>query len=120
MRTASFFAVMGVTLLLWVSASAAQANSEQIVVPMRDGIDLAADLYLPSGDGPWPCVLSRTPYNKNGNRGAAERFVKEGFAFVAQDCRGRFESKGKYDPFKKDHHDGYDTVEWIAKQEWSN
>jgi predicted acyl esterase len=120
MRTASFSAVMGVTLLLCVSVSAAQANSEQIVVPMRDGIDLAADLYLPSGDGPWPCVLSRTPYNKNGNRGAAERFVKEGFAFVAQDCRGRFESKGEYDPFKKDHHDGYDTVEWIAKQEWSN
>ena len=109
-----------IALLVWPAVSVGQAKSEQSMVPMRDGVQLATDLYLPTGEGPWPCVLSRTPYNKNGSRGSAAQFVKEGFAFVAQDCRGRFNSNGKYDPFKTDHHDGYDTVEWIAKQKWCN
>jgi hypothetical protein len=120
MHKTSSIAAARVFLLLWVLETTGQAKAEQVMVPMRDGIELATDLYLPSGNGPWPCILSRTPYNKNGNRGPAERFIKKGFAFVAQDCRGRFKSKGHYDPFKTDHHDGYDTVEWIAKQKWSN
>ena len=93
---------------------------ETLMVPMRDGVELATDVYRPAGEGPWPCVLSRTPYGKNGTQGAAQRFVREGFAVVGQDCRGRFQSKGDYDPFRTDHHDGYDTVEWIAAQEWCN
>ncbi len=94
------------------------ATQETVMVPMRDGVNLATDVYLPDGDGPWPCVLSRTPYNKLGNMGTAKRFVKAGFAFVSQDCRGRFKSEGQYNPFQTDHHDGYDTVEWIAEQDW--
>ena len=114
MRQVNLLAVAGVVLLNSTFLSIAQAEPEKVVVPMRDGIELATDIYRPSADGPWPCVLSRSPYNKNGNRGTAQRFINEGFAFVAQDCRGRFESKGEYDPFKTDHHDGFDTVEWIA------
>lgn len=110
------------TVLLCVSTATAyaQTNADTSMVAMRDEIELATDVYLPAGDGPWPCVLSRTPYGKNGNRGTARRFVEAGFAFVSQDCRGRFKSAGKYDPFKLDHLDGYDTVEWIAKQTWAN
>ncbi len=103
-----------------LAGTAIADETETIMVPMRDGVALATDVYLPDGDGPWPCVLSRTPYNKNGNRGTAKRFVKEGFAFVSQDCRGRFKSEGDYSPFQTCHHDGYDTIEWIAEQDWSD
>jgi len=93
---------------------------ETQMLPMRDGAALATDVYLPEGDGPWPTILSRTPYNKRGVQSTAKRFVKAGFAVVAQDCRGRFKSAGDYSPFQTDHHDGYDTVEWIAVQDWSD
>ena len=109
----SFFVISAATF-------ADEKKPETVFVPMRDGTELATDIYLPEGEGPWPCILSRTPYNKNGIRGNARRFVEEGFACVAQDCRGRFKSKGDYDPFKTDHLDGYDAVEWIATQKWSN
>ncbi len=89
-------------------------------IKMRDGVELATDLYFPEGKGPWPCVLARTPYNKNGVRFVAYGFTSRGFVLAAQDCRGKFKSKGKYDPFKKDHQDGFDTIEWIANQKWSD
>ena len=120
MRTLNCRVILFLTFLRSASLGAAEVQSEQVMVPMRDDVLLATDVYVPTGDGPWPCVLSRTPYNKNGNRGVAQRYVDQGYAFVAQDCRGKFESKGKYDPFKMDHYDGYDTVEWIARQKWSN
>ncbi|MCA9026913.1 MAG: CocE/NonD family hydrolase [Planctomycetaceae bacterium] len=112
--------VIAVACCLLLSNTIVRAEPDEVMVPMRDEVELATDIYLPEGDGPWPCILSRTPYNKNGNRGAAEKFAEQGYAFVSQDCRGRFKSKGKYDPFKTDHHDGYDMVEWVAAQEWSN
>ncbi|MEM7235805.1 MAG: CocE/NonD family hydrolase, partial [Planctomycetota bacterium] len=87
---------------------------------MRDGVGLATDVYLPEGEGPWPCVLSRTPDNKRGLRGQAKRFNAAGYAFVGQDTRGKHASKGEYNPFKTDHVDGYDTVEWVAMQKWSD
>jgi len=93
-------------------------RAEERLVPMRDGVELATDIHLPQGDGPWPCVLSRTPYNKRGLAGQAKRLVAAGYAFVGQDCRGKFGSKGRYDPFKTDHTDGYDTVEWISARDW--
>ncbi len=109
------------TLVAITFVNVAAAKSQQmLMVPMRDGVALATDIYLPDGDGPFPCVLSRTPYNKLGNMGTAKKFVAAGFAFVSQDCRGRFKSEGEYDPFRSCHHDGYDTVEWIAEQDWSD
>lgn len=90
------------------------------MVPARDGIELATEVHLPEGAGPWPCVLARTPYNKQGLRSTARKFVERGFAFVGQDCRGKFASRGAYHPFRNDHHDGYDAVEWVAAQEWSS
>ncbi len=93
---------------------------ETSMVAMRDGIELSTDVYLPEGEPPWPTILARTPYNKLGNRSAAERFCQHGYVFVSQDCRGRFASQGDYDPFRTDHVDGYDTVEWVAAQPWSD
>jgi predicted acyl esterase len=91
-----------------------------VMVPMRDGVVLATNLYLPEGDGPWPAVLTRTPYNKNGADRSATIFTSRGYALVSQDVRGRNASGGENRPFETDIDDGYDTVEWIAAQEFSN
>src|SRR3989449_222144 len=90
------------------------------MAPMRDGVKLSTIIYLPEGKGPWPVVLVRTPYGKASQTRLNGAWTKHGFAFVAQDCRGTFQSEGKYRPFADDQRDGYDTVEWIAKQPWSN
>lgn len=98
--------------------SAARRTDE--MMPMRDGVKLATSIYLPEGEGPWPVVLVRTPYGKDTQAGGNSAWTKRGFALVTQDCRGRFKSEGQYRPFVDDPQDGYDTVEWIAKQKWSD
>ncbi|MDX2030259.1 MAG: CocE/NonD family hydrolase [Blastocatellia bacterium] len=97
----------------------AQAPATEMVA-MRDGVRLATDVFVPEGKGPWPVVLTRTPYNKLTMAGQAKMWTSNGYVLVAQDCRGRFKSEGKYMPFMDDHLDGYDTVEWAAAQPWSN
>ena len=87
---------------------------------MRDGVKLSTIIFLPQGNGPWPVVLVRTPYGKATQSRLNGEWTKRGFAFVVQDCRGTFQSEGKYRPFVDDQEDGYDTVEWIATQPWSN
>lgn len=95
------------------------------LIPMSDGIELATTVYRPKGDGPFPVVVARTPYNKDGLKGEARRFCRNGYAFVAQDLRGRFKSKGHHAViFHNDGwstpHDGHDTLAWIARQSWCN
>ncbi len=85
------------------------------------GDESLANLFdLPDGAGPWPVVLTRTPYNKNGADGNAATYNERGYALVSQDVRGRYESQGVDQPFENDMPDGYDTVEWIAAQPFSN
>ncbi|MFY9553216.1 MAG: CocE/NonD family hydrolase [Blastocatellia bacterium] len=90
------------------------------MVPMRDSVKLATSIFLPQGKGPWPVVLVRTPYGKDLQATGNSLWTNREFALVVQDCRGRFKSEGEYRPFMTDHLDGYDTIEWIAKQAWSN
>jgi putative CocE/NonD family hydrolase len=85
---------------------------------MRDGIKLATNIYLPEGNGPWPVLLTRTPYNKNGLDRIAKSMTKAGYVLVSQDVRGRFASEGVDVPFENDMPDGYDTVEWLAAQKF--
>ena len=97
------------------------------MVPMRDGVRLAADIYRPArGDSPvaepLPVILERTPYGKT-DAERAERcryFAQRGYVFVAQDCRGCYESEGDLYFLAQEPNDGYDTVEWIAEQPWCN
>jgi predicted acyl esterase len=100
------------------AADDAQRRQEHRVA-MRDGVRLATDVYLPEGDGPFPAVLQRTPYNKLGVTSAGE-YNARGYALVVQDQRGRYRSEGEYRPHENELHDGYDTVEWIAAQPWSD
>lgn len=96
----------------------------EMTMTTRDGVKLAANVFLPRGPGPFPVVLSRTPYLKDvlGDEAGyqAKKYVDAGYAFVMQDVRGKGRSEGFYEAFANDMEDGYDTVEWIAKQPWSN
>lgn len=91
-----------------------------VKVPMRDGVKLSADLYLPQAPGPFPTILMRTPYSNNIDPVIqnGRRFASNGYACVIQDCRGRWDSDGEFYPFREGA-DGYDTQEWIGAQEWS-
>ena len=100
----------------------APAPTLELVSPMRDGVKLAANVYLPPGKGPWPVILVRTPYLKDGRNfgAAAPRWTGAGYAYVVQDVRGKGHSEGFYAAFVNDIEDGYDTVESVAIQPWSN
>mgnify|MGYP002725631296 CR=1 FL=1 len=94
-----------------------------VLVPVRDGVRLATDIYSPIGvEGPLPVVMIRLPYNKNRYLGLrspgsdAHFFAGHGHHVVVQDMRGRSASEVEYVIPKNDRHHGYDAIEWINKQ----
>jgi uncharacterized protein len=103
---------------------AALPKWSEMTMTTRDGVKLAANVFLPAGSGPFPVVLSRTPYLKDALAElagySAKKYTDAGYAFVMQDVRGKGHSEGFYEAFIPDLEDGYDTVEWVAKQSWSN
>lgn len=98
---------------------------KNIEVPMRDGCVLRADLFRPDTPEKLPVLLNRTPYNKSmpmvftGTLDAM-RAAEAGYNVMVQDCRGRFASDGVWDCFTVEPRDGYDTIEWAARQPWAN
>ncbi len=103
----------------------AVSSKQTVGVPMHDGKKLATDIYLPVGQGKFPVILVRTPYNKIGVEGFGLDGVKRGYAVVVQDTRGRWASEGENLPFIGDgwwegHQDGADTLEWLVRQTWCN
>ena len=109
-------------LVLAASVEAQVQQRLDLRVPMRDGVELSADLWLPDEPGPHPTVLVRTPYIKANARypELGKRYAERGYAFIVQDARGRGDSDGSFDFFFADGEDGYDTIAWIATQPWSN
>lgn len=95
-----------------------------VAIPMRDGTVLRADIFRPDSDGTFPTLVMRTPYDKL--RAIAYyyfnpmRMARSGYSVVMQDCRGCFASDGEFYPLRDEAQDGYDTVEWVANQDWSN
>ena len=105
--------------------------AKNLMVPMRDGVKLATDVYLPAHEGTpapgkFPVLVSRTPYGKDpgpagfGSKNLAAVFAELGYVVVVQDCRGRYSSQGTFYIDVNEGKDGYDTVEWAAEQPWSN
>ena len=97
------------------------------MVPMRDGLRLAIDIYTPAingarAGGRFPVILERTPYDKAapGNVTKGKYFARRGYVCAIQDVRGRFKSDGEWYAFAREAPDGYDTVEWLAAQPWSD
>ena len=107
-----------------VESSAKPAEKKTEMIAMRDGVKLATDIYLPKGEGPFPVILARTPYDRSKRGKENEAFTRDGYAFIIQDMRGRFASEGENIPFIgcgwNEHQDGVDTLEWIKKQPWCN
>ena len=106
---------------------AAVLVEKNLEVPMRDGVVLAADVYRPAGARPAPTLLTRTPYGKEfthyisaGNFLLPLKLAEDGYAVVVNDVRGRFGSGGEFAPYVHDAADGYDALEWSARQPWSN
>ena len=93
---------------------------EELMIPMREGIRLQTLVYLPKGTGPFPSLMARCMYGTDGVKGRAEHFVKEGYAVVAQNVRGRNKSEGGPTAREDFAEDGFDTIEWITKQSWCN
>ncbi len=87
-----------------------------VPVKMRDGTDLSADIRLPGGPGPFPVIVVRTPYNNSGFA-PGDAYIQNGYAVVKQDCRGRFDSEGRFQPFFEAE-DGFDTLAWVKAQPW--
>jgi len=92
-----------------------------VLIPMRDGTKLAANVFRPRSVTRHPVILMRTPYGKPDEKwGDAKRYTAAGYTMVVQDCRGRGKSEGAWDPFRYDVEDGFDTQEWLGKQPWCN
>src|SRR5262245_61428911 len=108
-------------ILLPITIGLAFAQTEEIFIPMRDGVKLATDLYFPEGSRKdLPVVLERLPYNKKVLASRGAYFAARGYVFAAQDVRGRFRSEGRFEPFLREGPDGYDSIEWLARQSWSS
>ncbi len=102
---------------------------QKIMMPMRDGVRLATDIYRPKTGGPVPTIFVRTPYNFNSYRDgefqtrrfrSIYRAVSRGYAYIIQNERGRYFSEGEWDILGPPKSDGYDALTWIAEQPWSN
>jgi putative CocE/NonD family hydrolase len=124
-----FTSLVLVTGMLLAQGATASSPSERIridhhrAIPMRDGVTVYADVYRPERAGRYPVIVVRTPYGvQRENVGVHDRLIqlaKMGYAVVNTDVRGRYESDGAWDPFRFEARDGYDVVEWAAKQPWS-
>lgn len=109
-----------------VEQPGAPAIHRNVPVAMRDGIRLATDLYFPAQPGRYPVLLERTPYGKHQSVmvsiGAPEFLAANGYVVAVQDARGRYASEGLWYPFRDEawgsQQDGFDTIEWLARQEW--
>ena len=114
-----------VTVLSAAPQAPGQSGADMVFernVPMktRDGVTLFADIYRPAGEGTFPVLLQRTPYNKDNAADFGRKAVARGFMVVVQDVRGRYTSEGEWYTFKHEIDDGYDTVEWAAALPHSN
>lgn len=140
-RLNSFGLCLAVLMSAWLGcAPTARAQEDapkasSVMVKMRDGKELAADVYLPVASGKYPCILIFTPYNKKLSGAALPEedstsgsglFDREHYAYVIADWRGYYGSRdasvknSNVPPMRRNGQDGHDLVEWIAAQEWSN
>lgn len=123
-----FFVLLAITFglpIIGVAQSISNSTfdyvtEKNIMVPMRDGIKLATDIYRLEGTDPSPVLVVRTPYSKDNQWIDIERFLKAGYVIVNQDVRGRFLSEGYFIPHAYETNDGVDMFAWVAEQPWCN
>ena len=124
-------AILVAALCACVPASAQTPESQpaykvrvehNVRIPMRDGVSLSADIYRPDSAGQFPALLLRTPYSNNmpDEMQNSAWFAARGYVVVNEDVRGRYDSDGRFEPYRHEADDGFDTDEWVARQPWSN
>jgi uncharacterized protein len=140
LRGATLLGACGSGALYWVPALAQEFNpdmpdpgklppgvrhTELLLIPTRDGTRIAASLWLPEAEGRYPLILMRSlnrkQYSNPRRLAIIGELLEAGYAFMGADIRGRFESDGVFDPADAQGHDGrdgYDMIEWLAKQPW--
>lgn len=127
-RTLSRIAIRGALAVLAGCAPRPPASGAVLVdsavpVPMRDGVVLVATVWRPSPTERVPVLVVRTPYGRGADATGPDfipQAVARGYAVVVQDVRGRYASEGEYEPYRHEGRDGYDTIEWAARQPWSS
>ena len=117
--------LVGAAVIVSPPPLAAQVRQDfGVMMPMRDGVKLAADVWRPAAPGKYPVILIRLPYMKTvgfldaGTLGPY--FATRGYAVVVQDVRGRGDSEGEFGFFFADAADGFDSIEWLAAEPWSD
>lgn len=107
--------------LVRAAGSSAVDVRTNVRVPMRDGVELSANVFVPKAEGAFPVILMRTPYGKGDEKmGEGVFYAQRGYVFVSQDCRGRGQSAGGWEPFLNEASDGIDTHRWVLEQPWCN
>lgn len=96
------------------------AYEREVLVTMRDGVKLHADIFRPDAPGRFPVLLQRTPYDKNRGVEFGLKAAARGYVVISEDVRGRYASEGEWYPFRHEQEDGYDTVEWAAALPYSD
>ena len=119
------FSVRAIPLLAQKETLYGIIASQNVMVPMRDGVRLATNIYRPGingipAPGKFPVILERTPYDKDHSEYWPNYFVPRGYVVVTEDVRGRYASEGRWRPDRDDGNDGYDTAQWIGAQQWSD
>jgi uncharacterized protein len=124
MRKSSLALLTAVNLFSMTPAHAAGPYAvtyeRNVVLTMRDGVKLRADIYRPTANGKFPVLLERTPYNKDNEIEFGVDAATRGYVVIIEDVRGRYASEGEWYTFKNEANDGYDTVEAVAMLPFSN
>jgi len=124
-KTACKILVLSVLLSLQTILAAEKtfevAVRTEVKVPMRDGVELSANIFLPKAEGRYPVILIRSPYGKGDEKnGDGLFYAGRGYVVVSQDCRGKGTSQGDWEPFANERNDGRDTQKWLLEQPWCN
>jgi uncharacterized protein len=118
-RSSAAKATLLLVAALCLFGQAEPVRQLHIKTPMRDGIKLDGNLFLPAAGGRFPILLSRTPYGKAPDPTPNYRFfIDRGYGVFVQDVRGRHESEGVFQPFTQESSDGEDTINWLGRQPW--
>jgi len=124
-KQARVILVLSILLLPHPILAAEEASKVEVrtdvKIPMRDGVELSANIFLPEEQGKFPVILMRSPYGKGDEKlGDGLFYADRGYVYVSQDCRGKGASQGQWEPFANEANDGRDTHKWVLDQPWCN
>jgi len=124
-KSARIILLLSILLSPWAILAAQEAFEvevrTEVKIPMRDGVELSANIFLPKAKGKFPVVLIRSPYGKGDEKnGDGLFYAGRGYVLVSQDCRGKGSSQGVWEPFANERNDGADTQKWLLEQPWCN